>query len=214
MNKLFTPPKFNLVRKIYKGKKIAVLDVGCGNNSPMVTKYWFPDCFYAGVDRDPYYNNSEEALELIDQFFEIDLDDGNLDAIPNDTYDLIIMTHIIEHLIEGDKVMVELIKKLKKGGHMYIEYPSFKSVKLPSMRGTLNFFDDDTHRRIYTQVELYNLFIKHDCHVVKGGTRRYWIFVLLTPIRMLWDLVRYRYVNGSVLWDLMGFAEYILIRKK
>ena len=59
-------------------------------------------------------------------------------------YDLIILSHVIEHINNGLDVVERLSKKLKFGGHIYIEYPSLKSLQLPSAQGSLHFCDDDT----------------------------------------------------------------------
>jgi 2-polyprenyl-3-methyl-5-hydroxy-6-metoxy-1,4-benzoquinol methylase len=214
MNKLFVPQKFKLVYKKLKDKPISILDIGCGNNSPAIAKQWFPKCTYSGVDKAIFYNDSELDLSQVDHYYEIDLEKETLDAIPDNAFDLIIMTHVIEHLFNGDKVMEALVKKLKPDGYFYIECPTFRSVHLPSMEGTLNFFDDPTHVRLYSSIELYNLFLRQNCKIIKGGTRRNWLYIFLTPPRMLWDFIRYRHVKASVVWDIMGFVEFILVQKK
>jgi len=57
------PMKFRFVRgKLAPGARI--LDIGCGNNSPTVTKKWFPGCHYAGADIQRY-NNSDADLAAI-----------------------------------------------------------------------------------------------------------------------------------------------------
>ena len=140
--------------------------------------------------------------------------DENFEKLINEDFDVIIMTHVIEHLYNGDEVIAKLLTKLKSGGYLYVEYPSFKSTKFPSMKGTLNFFDDPTHCRLYSQMELFNLFLKNNCIILKGGVRRNIKYILLTPFRAVFDFIRYKYVNGSVVWDVMGFAEYVIVRKK
>ena len=214
MFKIAVPPKFQFLHKKFRNEVFHLLDVGCGNHSPSITKYWFPKCVYYGLDKDKSYNNTAEDIRLMDGFYEVDLTKGQLHEIPQNHFDVIVMTHIIEHLLKGEEVIVNLLTKLKPGGYMYVEYPSFRSTKFPSMKGTLNFFDDPTHCRLYSQLELYNLFLKYDCKIVKGGVRRNVTYMLLTPFRAFYDLIRYGYVNGSVVWDLMGFAEYVIIQKQ
>lgn len=207
------PFKFKCLYKLLKDNRFTLLDVGCGNHSASLTKYWFPNCVYFGLDNDQYYNNSKQDVELMDGFYNCDLTLDALKGIPDSHFDVIIMSHVIEHLINGDEVMIRLLPKLRAGGLMYIEYPSIKSTRLPSMKGTLNFFDDHTHCRLYTQSELYNLFLKHRCKIVKGGIRRDFALIMLTPFRAVFDFIRYGYVNGSVFWDLTGFANYLIVKK-
>lgn len=213
--RLGLPSKFRFINKIFtKEGKFSILDIGAGNNSALNTKKWFPNCIYHGVDRDKTYNNTEEDFKLMDRFFEIDLTTLNFDEIPNGTYDVIMMAHVIEHLPNGDEVIKHLIPKLKQGGVIYIEYPGLKSTSLPSHKGTLNFFDDDTHCRIYSQLELYNLLISSNCTPLKGGTRRDFQNIFLIPVKLIHNKIKYGYVMGSVFWDLLGFAEYVLAKKK
>jgi len=216
MLKIAVPPKFTFLHKKFKNESFNLLDVGCGNHSPSVAKYWFPNCIYYGLDKDKdkSYNNTDQDISLMDGFYEIDLKTSQLDEIPKEYFDVIIMTHIIEHLLNGEGIILKLLTKLKPGGYLYVEYPAFRSTKFPSMKGTLNFFDDSTHCRLYTQIELFNLFLKAHCKIIRGGTRRNISYIFLTPVRALYDLLRYGYINGSVFWDVMGFAEYIIVQKK
>lgn len=209
------PSKFRFLDRYYSKKgQFVLLDIGAGNNSATNTKKWFPNCTYHGVDRDRNYNNNKKDFELMDQFFEIDLTQLNFDSIPDNYYDAIMMAHVIEHLPNGTEVIQALTPKLKPGGLIYIEYPGIKSTTLPSKKGTLNFFDDDTHCRIYSKIELYNTLMAASCIPLKGGTRRDIQNIFLIPVKLVHNKIKYGYVMGSVFWDLLGFAEFVLAKKK
>lgn len=209
------PSKFRFLdRHFTKKGAFILLDIGAGNNSATNTKKWFPNCTYHGVDRNRDYNNNDKDFELMDQFFEIDLTLLNFNEIPDNHYDAIMMAHVIEHLPNGTDVIKALIPKLKKGGLIYIEYPGIKSTTLPSKKGTLNFFDDDTHCRIYSKIELFNLLMSTGCLPLKGGTRRDIQTIILLPIKLIHNKIKYGYVMGSVFWDLLGFAEFVLAKRK
>ena len=184
-----------------------------GNHSPTQFKKLFPNSTYHGVDININYNNSEEDLKNIDRFFEIDLTTLKLDTIPDNYYDGIIMAHVIEHLKNGDEVIKALNKKLKVGGSIYIEYPSAKSVNFPSKEGTLNFYDDPTHCRIYTINELTTKMKENGFSIVSCGTRRNLFNILILPLKIVHNKLKYKYVMGSVYWDLYGFAEYIWAKR-
>src|SRR5690349_14930869 len=113
------------------------------------------------------------------QFYEMDLTQLKFDAIPDNFFDVIMMSHIIEHLHNGDKVIEGVLQKLKKGGLIYIEYPGQKSTTLPSMKRTLNFYDDPTHVRIYSVPEVKGILENNGMQVLRSGTRRYWPYILL-----------------------------------
>ena len=96
---------------------------------------------------------------------------------------------------------------------MYIEYPGIRSTRLPSMHGSLNFKDDPTHVRVYSVKELTTLFQHNGCHVLKGGTRRNGWFILAMPWRIVFNWIQGKKIQGNIFWDLLGFAEYVWVRK-
>jgi SAM-dependent methyltransferase len=210
------PFRFNYFYSKYKNKSITILDVGCGNESPSVTKKYFPNCFYHGVDRE-IYNNTPDDMSLIDKYYELDLELSYLDEIPDNYYDLIFMAHVIEHIDNGLDVVDRLSKKLKPGGHLYIEYPSLKSLRLPSADGSLHFCDDGTHKKLYSMLDLSNRLMGSACTIIVGKTRRSLIRILLCPIGLLFNVFYFlikRRLHCWLLWDLFGFSEFIIAKKK
>ena len=205
--------KFIYLQKSFGNKGFKLLDVGIGNHSASKTVSLFPACEYYGVDLNKEYNNNDEDFKVMKYFYEMDLTKLDFHLIPDDYFDGIWIAHVIEHLYNGDKVIENLIGKLKSGGYIYIEYPGIKSTKLPSMYGTLNFNDDDSHVRIYSVKELTGLFEKNDCKVLEGGIRRNFYFILVSPLRIISHWVRRKKLIGNIFWDLLGFAEFIYVRK-
>ena len=208
------PAKYRFLNKLFKQGEFVLLDIGAGNHSASKTKKWFPNCEYHGLDLNKNYNNDENDFKLMKSFYELNLEELNLDSVPNANFDFIMMAHVIEHLKNGDQVLVKLLAKLKPGGYLYVEYPGIKSTQLPRMKGTLNFFDDDTHVRVYSLTELYNLFLKNNTEIIKGGTRRYIPNILMMPLKVIHNLIKYGKILPSIFWDFFGFAEFILIKKK
>lgn len=205
--------KFSFMKKSFGRRPFRLLDIGAGNHSATKTTSVFPNCEYHGVDMERDYNNSEQDFKAMKAFYEMDLTLLDFSSIPDSYFDGIWMVHVIEHLHNGDKVIEGLIKKLKPGGKMYVEYPGQKSTKLPSMYGTLNFYDDPTHVRIYSTTELSALFEAKGCRVLKKGMRRNGWFIAAMPIRIIGSFIRGKKLQGNIFWDLLGFAEYIWIEK-
>lgn len=205
--------KFIYLKRSFGNKPFALLDIGAGNHSASKTTTVFPLCQYYGVDIQKTYNNNESDFKAMKAFYEMDVTLLNFDAIPNNYFDGIWMVHIIEHLHNGDKVIEGLLPKLKKGGFLYIEYPGLKSTKLPSMYGTLNFYDDDTHVRLYSVAELTKLLSKYNFTVLKSGTRRNLWFIAAMPLRAIASLLKGKKLQGNLFWDLLGFAEYLYLKK-
>lgn len=206
-------PKFYYLNKSVGNKIFRLLDVGAGNHSPSKTVGLFPNCEYYGLDLNKDYNYNKQDEIALKGFYEMDLTKLQFDEIPDNYFDHINMAHIIEHLFNGDIVITELIKKLRSGGHIYIEYPGTKSTKLPSMYGTLNFYDDDTHVRVYSYKEISNLLRENGFTILSAGQRRSWFYISVMPFRLLSYILRGKKPVGNIFWDLLGFAEYVYARK-
>jgi len=205
--------KFRHIRKSFGSSPFNLLDVGAGNHSASRITRLFPQCSYYGLDIDKNYNNNEADFACMKGFYETDLTKLDYSHIPDAFFDGIWMAHVVEHLHNGDEVVAHLLPKLKPGGYFYIEYPGKKSLTLPSMKGTLNFKDDPTHVRVYSVPELRKVFEAGDGKVLAAGTRRNWYYIFTMPLRALQSLIKKGHVEGNVLWDLMGFAEYLWVRK-
>jgi SAM-dependent methyltransferase len=206
--------KFLFLKKSFGKRPFKLLDVGAGNHSASKTVSLLPACSYYGVDLNKDYNNSQEDFEVMKGFYEMDLTRLEFGTIPDHYFDGIWIVHVIEHLFNGDQVIEGLLQKLKPGGFMYVEYPGQRSTRLPSMNGTLNFYDDDTHVRIYSVAELGHLFQKMNCRVLKRGTRRNGYFILATPFRMAGHWLKGKKLIGNIFWDLLGFAEFVYVQKQ
>ena len=211
--KLVSNFKFSFLRRSFGVHSFSLLDVGSGNHSASKTKKLFPNCKYHGLDMDKTYNNDVHDFAVMENFYEVDLTSLDLSIVPNKYFDGIWMAHVIEHLTNGDQVLVKLLEKLKPGGYFYIEYPGINSTRLPSMKGTLNFYDDSTHVRIYSVNELKEIFEKNGCTLISSGIRRNWFYILAFPIRAVQSLFSKGYVQGNVFWDILGFAEYLWVKK-
>jgi hypothetical protein len=116
------------------------------------------------------------------------------------------LTHVLEHLEKGVKLVEDAARKLRKGGIMYVAYPSPRSVTFPSRRGTLNFYDDPTHITIIRKDELLEVFRRSGMEVVFAGMSRSIRGLLLMLARILMSPALGG-VTGPVLWDLYGFEE-------
>lgn len=210
--RFFAVYQFKFVSKL-KSQSAYVLDVGCGNDSPIRFKKYYPQYFYDGVDKDLNYNLSQDSITLINKFYKIDLENESLNKIPDNYYNFIIISHVIEHIENGEKIISELCKKLKPEGYIYIEYPRDKSKNFPSMKGTLNFYDDETHKRFYNIEKLKRILIDSKFEILKSGVKRDFWRTSFFPIRFLLSLIKNRELVAYPFWDILGFAEYILAYK-
>ncbi len=207
------PYKLKCVRRRFGDRAFSMLDIGAGNHSATRTLGWLPNCRYTGLDRDRNYHNDPADFARMDAFHEIDLTSLAFDTLPDGAFDVVMMAHVVEHLGNGDEVVRALCPKLRPGGIFYLEFPAPRSLKLPSMRGTLNFHDDDTHVRLWTRPEIERALVAGGLRVVESGTRRDAFRVAVTPLRVAASLARHGWVPGSAFWDLLGFADRIVAER-
>jgi len=192
---------------------LRVLDVGCGNHAPATTKLWWPRCEYSGLDRS-FDGYSARDLSALDHSYLLDCRCQPLSALPDASFDVVIASHILEHLPNGVALLQQLSAKLAPGGHVYVEFPSVRSLGLPSMPGCLNFCDDATHVRVYGLREIANALLECDMRIVRAGVRRDLARIVSLPAVLVWKFLRRRPLQGSDFWDLTGFASYLLARRR
>lgn len=137
--------RHSFLKSLDRRKKLKLLDVGCGNESALAVKADCPNALYYGLDIGDY-NQSTESKEHMDKYIVTspELFDQKIRGMSN-RFDAIISSHNIEHCYYPQKVIEAMTIALKKGGRLYMAFPSEASVNFPSRGGTLNFYDDETH---------------------------------------------------------------------
>ena len=135
--------KLSFIRRMAKNTRL--LDVGCGNDSPFRIKLQRPDVYYIGLDIDDY-NQTNDVHSWADEYILVPPQEfpSKIASFP-DAFDAVICAHNLEHCDDPDAVLSAILKSLKKGGRLYLSFPSEKSVSLPK-RAPLNFYDDPTHK--------------------------------------------------------------------
>ncbi len=210
---LLTAPKFRFFYRTYANKNFKLLDVGCGGHSLAVTKRVFPHCEYYGLDKH-FYDNEQADTHRMKKFYTIDLLDGDLSILPDNFFDIIIVSHVIEHLTNGLQIIENLCKKLNLGGGIYVEFPSERSLSFPSLPGTLHFCDDDTHIRLYSLIEVCNIILLQGLRIKKAGLRRDMFGIIILPIAFIYRRYIKKIPYACVFWDLFGFSYYLYAEKK
>jgi SAM-dependent methyltransferase len=188
----------------------SVLDVGCGNNSPLRFKTQRPDIYYIGLDISDY-NQISDPNTYADKYI---VTSPNLFATEivklNNQLDAVICSHNIEHCDQPDEVLDAMLKALKHGGRIYLSFPCEESVDFPQRRGTLNFYDDKTHKNVPDWEKILSK-ITSEGFSIHFAVKRYKplflsaIGLLLEPI----SAATKRVMPASTTWALYGFESII-----
>lgn len=212
------PMKFRYVRRKLTSAPLHILDIGCGNNSPSVTKRWFPGCHYSGADIQRY-NLSEADDAAMDAFYLLGTDGEGYDAIPDSSFDFVILNHVLEHMAEPAPILAALCAKLKPGGHIWIAFPSLRSLELPSsVDETLQFCDDPTHVYLPCVREVANTLLAHGVKVLHAGRSREGLPTTLGDgVKLAKRLLKKMFTgkfSGRGMWYLLGFEDHVLGQRR
>lgn len=150
------------------------LDVGCGQGGMAA---WLSR---KGLTVDGISWNAQE-LEVAKNYcrsvMSSDLNCG-VPQLDNDTYDLIICSHILEHIAYPQALLCDLYRVLQVRGHLLVAIPNlfFWVDRLKLLRGEWNYQPrgtfDYTHVRWYTRDSLVKLMTQHGfvmSHFVADG---------------------------------------------
>jgi len=198
--------------------KGTVLDVGCFDFTQMKQAAGLnrPDLHHSGVDY--------SAPATIPEGFDFRLADLNKNPIPfaDDQFDVVVASHIIEHLMQPVTFFGECLRVCKPGGRIYVACPSERSLML---RGfpfdwdkfhSTSFFDDPTHLgRPFSPQSLWRLARYYSCQPVEAGYQTSWTCRLLLPILIpLAIILRKGWIYEYALTGAVGWASYIVEKPK
>ncbi len=210
------PTKFLYAKRKLTGPSLRILDIGCGNNSPSTTKRWFPGCNYSGADIEQYNNNADD-IAAMDAFYPLGSDGSGYSAIPDSSYDFIILHHVVEHMPAPVPILTTICSKLKPGGYIWIAFPSLRSLSLPSAEGTLQFCDDATHVYVPEIREVSNVLLANGVKVLHAGRSRAFIRevlgAVLLPLALLRKLITGKF-SSKGLWYILGFEDHVFGQRK
>lgn len=88
--------------------------------------------------------------------------ENNQILMPDSRCDLLVASHVLEHVVDATRFMRELMRVAKPGGLIFMESPSELACITPASNDPtdhrfINFWDDPTHIRPWTPGAMYRL---------------------------------------------------------
>tara|TARA_B100000900_G_C20566922_1_gene711526 strand:- start:109 stop:792 length:684 start_codon:yes stop_codon:yes gene_type:complete len=204
--------KYSFLRMLKSNS--VILDVGCGNSSVARVKSILPKCKYTGIDVGDY-NQTDFSKSLMDSYLisEPDKFSSSIRELGQNTFDVVISSHNIEHCDDPEATLEEMLYVLKPGGSIYLSFPSSKSINFPSRYGTLNYFDDDTHKISPPDFDLINDKLLTAGFEISYATRQYKPFILffIGFVLELFSKNQKKVFIGT--WEYYGFESIIHAKK-
>lgn len=212
------PARFVYISRFLKSKNVKILDIGCGSDSFSLTKKYFPECEYYGLDKQ-YWHGHEDDYKKIDNFYKLDLDDPDWSKSIDKKFDLIIMSHLVEHVKDGIEVIRSASKLLDEDGIIYIETPSPATLNFPNANGFLNFYDDPTHLKVIFPNDIVKCLQDNSIKVLRSHRRFlkrriFTVGIIAILLNILWHLPFKRILKSDGLWDVLGVAWVTIAQNK
>jgi SAM-dependent methyltransferase len=190
-----------------------ILDVGCGSEQIIGVKYIRPKCKYTGIDIADYMQ-TEFSKKLMDTYVLTSANNFAKKILELEScFDGVISSHNLEHCDKPTDVICSMLKKVKINGKIYLSFPCPQSVNFPSRTGTLNYFDDKTHKSFPPNSEYIIKLLINNNFIITFYKKRYrpvllfLIGLFLEPISFL----KKKVMRGT--WELYGFETVIHAKK-
>lgn len=139
-----------------------ILDIGCGRGL-MLSEFKKKGWEVFGTEL------SEYSCELARNNFNIEVIKGDVELheFPENSFDVITMWHVFEHLSNPGKTLEIIYSLLKKDGILIIEVPNFGSLQSILSRGRWFHLDPPRHLYEYSSRTLSNLLLKKSYNIYK-----------------------------------------------
>jgi SAM-dependent methyltransferase len=160
----------NEVTSLKKGNDLSILEIGCGNGKNL-SKFLENGFSVFGVEPDPAAR--AVAIKAVVNVFA-----GTAEELPENIksrkYDVILMSHVLEHCQDINAAVSNVNEFLKPGGICIVETPNCQSLGFRSYQGEWPWSDIPRHLNFFTPVSLKAILTKHDFNVVSTKYRGFY----------------------------------------
>jgi 2-polyprenyl-3-methyl-5-hydroxy-6-metoxy-1,4-benzoquinol methylase len=153
---------FNFIKSTFPNKELAglnVLEVGCGAGGIL---YYFKQqgCIELGIDL------GKEYLDF-GRKFDLNLKQGSLNEKLDFTPDIVIYSHVLEHILDLELELLKLKEISHKDTIFYIEVPGILNIHNAHKMDLLLYLQN-AHTFYFTLTSLTNLFEKYGFCLIRG----------------------------------------------
>jgi SAM-dependent methyltransferase len=170
-----------LTRRELSGHQDAkILEIGCSGGPllRMLSDAGFPNLWGIDISQEAVFLCHERGLDNVLQM------DGARTDFPEEDFDLIIASDVLEHIEDDGAAVGEWRRILKTGGSLVCFVPAFTLLWSPHD-------EENEHYRRYSKRQLESLLRAHDFDTVRSS---YWNCLLFTPVLIYRLLARW---NGT-----------------
>ena len=119
--------RYEIVRDVLAERRIGrVLEFGCGGGWNLYP-YHQAGAVTVGYDQGP-------TLVRLGRGLGMDLREGGVDDIDESGFDLIVLSHVVEHFLDPVGMVARLVRRVAPGGHVYMEVPDAESFAIGSLQ--------------------------------------------------------------------------------
>ncbi len=159
----------------YKNReaKIADLGCGCGANLFEIRKHY--DAIGMDISQDAKNYCAKRNIKIVI---------GSLPdkiALPKNSFDMVLMSDVLEHIEDDHKTVKNVSNLLKKGGLMLLTVPAY-----PFLYTKRDAFHH--HKRRYTKKQLHTVLTDNKLSKIILSHYNFWLFPMIAVIRILGKL--------------------------
>ena len=149
------------VTPLLKENELKICEIGCGNGGNLA-KFQAEGYSVFGVEPDP-------AARKVAQAVTPNIFNGTAEELPetikNRKYDVVLMSHVLEHCLDINTVISNAKAILKDGGVYIVEIPNCKSLGFRIYQGEWPWSDIPRHLNFFTPASIDKMLKKHGFYV-------------------------------------------------
>ena len=153
--------KRKLIQRLIQNKTGKILDIGSG------TGFFLNHMKEHGWDVTGIEPSEESRKFCMDQFALDIKDEKSLFSLAENSFDVVTLWHVLEHVQDIDEYMIKIRSILKKDGNLLIALPNFNSLDAAIYKGKWAAYDVPRHLWHFTPFSFKKLAAKYQFQLLK-----------------------------------------------